>query len=208
MKAHSTIATAAYRIILLAIRHIPDLLENPDTRLLIESLEKNWEPLPFIEKSENRLDHIAIHLAFWLAKPPILVEIAQNLSEDKALHGNALFSLLELEAADELKQFSSPLSISSLAKPFPAQLEKHQLRSIYYLMKQALKNSELDLPFQKLKKWPLAKSEQIYFDALEIWKLLLQRNLTAASQIFKNYPQEALHQETSPLISLTEPGSI
>ncbi|HSX26505.1 MAG TPA: protein kinase [Chlamydiales bacterium] len=191
--------TTAYRIILLAIRHIPDLLENPDTRFLIESLEKNWEPLPFFEKSENRLAQIAIQLAFWLAKPPILVEMAQNLKEDKALLGNALFSLLELEATDELKQFPSPLSISSLTKPFPAQLEKHQLRSIYYLMKQALKNSELELPFQKLKKCHLAKSEQIYFDALEIWKLLLQKNLTAASQIFKTYPQEALHQETSPL---------
>jgi serine/threonine-protein kinase len=96
---------SAYRIILLAIRHIPDLLENPDTRHLIDSLEKNWEQLPFIQKSEDRLNSIAIQLAFWLAKVPILVEIAQSVQENEALLNNALLCLQELEATDALAKF-------------------------------------------------------------------------------------------------------
>lgn len=96
---------AAYRIILLAIRHIPDLSENPDTRHLIDSLEKNWENLPFIEKSEDRLTLIAIQLAFWLAKIPILVEIAQSVQENEKLFINALVCLQELDAKDALQKF-------------------------------------------------------------------------------------------------------
>jgi tetratricopeptide (TPR) repeat protein len=96
---------AAYRIILLAIRHIPDLLENPDTRHLIESLEENWERLPFIEKCDDRLNSIAILLAFWLAKIPILVEIAQSVRDNEVLFNNALVCLQELEATDALEKF-------------------------------------------------------------------------------------------------------
>jgi eukaryotic-like serine/threonine-protein kinase len=96
---------AAYRIILLAIRHIPDLLGNTDTRHLIDSLEENWETLPFIEKSEDRLNSIAILLAFWLAKVPILVEIAQSVRDNEILFNNALVCLQELEASDALEKF-------------------------------------------------------------------------------------------------------
>jgi tetratricopeptide (TPR) repeat protein len=96
---------SAYRIILLAIRHIPDLLDNPDTRHLIDSLEKNWETLPFIKPSEDRLNAIAIQLAFWLAKVPILVEIAQSVKSDETLFNNALVCLQELEAKDALAKF-------------------------------------------------------------------------------------------------------
>lgn len=96
---------AAYRIILLAIRHIPDLLENTDTRHLIDSLEENWETLPFIEKCDDRLNSIAILLAFWLAKVPILVEIAQGVRDNEVLFNNALVCLQELEASDALEKF-------------------------------------------------------------------------------------------------------
>ena len=96
---------AAYRIILLAIRHIPDLLENPDTLHLIDSLEDNFEKLPFIEPCADRLNSISILLAFWLAKIPILVEIAQGVRENEVLFKNALCCLQELEAADALEKF-------------------------------------------------------------------------------------------------------
>lgn len=96
---------SAYRIILLAVRHIPDLLENPDTRQLIDSLEKNWEPLPFIEKCEDRLKLIAIQIAFWLAKVPILVEIAHSVKENEVLFNNVLVCLQELDATESLQKF-------------------------------------------------------------------------------------------------------
>lgn len=96
---------AAFRVILLAIRHIPDLLDNPDTHHLIDSLEENMEKLPFIEKSEDRIQSLAIQLAFWLAKIPILVEIAQNVKDNEQLFNNALVCLQELEAKDALQKF-------------------------------------------------------------------------------------------------------
>lgn len=96
---------AAYRIILLAIRHIPNLIDNPDTKHLIDSLEENWEVLPFIEKSDEKLQSIAIQLAFWLAKVPILVEIAQSVRDNEILFNNVLVCLQELEAKDALQKF-------------------------------------------------------------------------------------------------------
>lgn len=96
---------SAYRIILLAIRHIPDLLENPDTSHLIDSLEKNLEPLPFFEKNSDRINTLATQLAFWLAKIPILVEIGRSATNDKVLLNNVLLCLQELEADESLEKF-------------------------------------------------------------------------------------------------------
>ncbi len=96
---------SAYLIILLAIRHIPDLLQNPDTKHLVESLEQNWEPLPFIRPSPERLELISIQLAFWLAKIPILVEIAHKVQENEILFNNALVCLQELDAKEALSKF-------------------------------------------------------------------------------------------------------
>lgn len=96
---------SAYRIILLALRHIPDLLDNPDAKRLIDTLEKNWEKLPFIKPSSDRLHSIAILLAFWLANVPILTEIAQSIKSDETLLNNALMCLQELEAKEALAKF-------------------------------------------------------------------------------------------------------
>ncbi|MES2273678.1 MAG: protein kinase [Chlamydiota bacterium] len=199
---------AAYRIILLAIRHIPNLLENGDTRYLLESLEKNWEQLPFLEDAKDRSSQIAIQLAFWLAKIPILVEIGQNLKAlepvDEKLLGNALFCLLELEAFEELNEFGSlhPLKVISLSQPFPSQLDKKKGRSIYYFMRKALKDSEyalIESTFLKLKKCKMDPLERTFFDALEIWSHLLQKKLPLAKELFDQYPASLLNQETSPL---------
>jgi serine/threonine-protein kinase len=194
---------AAYRIILLAIRHIPDLLENSDTRLLIESLEKNWEPLPFIEKDSHRLTQMAIQLAFWLGKAPILAEIARG-EKNPVLIGNALFALLELGAEEELVSFAplQALSIESLDQPLPTILDKKQARSLYYLMRQALTHGEsarLTKLFQKLKKCQIPQPEKIELESIELWALLLQHKLTEAEEKFRNYPESVLNQETSPL---------
>lgn len=110
---------AAYRIILLAIRHIPELLENSDTKSLIESLKENWEPLPFIEETEG-LTQTAIQLAFWLAKVPILTEIAKQLAAERPvlqpLLCNALHCLLELEAADEAREILDSIPPDALSE--------------------------------------------------------------------------------------------
>ena len=158
----------AYRIILLSIRHIPELLDNPDTRDLIESLQQNWEPLPFIEKAPG-LTQIAIQLAFWLAKVPILIEIAKqlipNLPEQEITLCNTLHCLLELEAFDEAKQILNSIptgcisqsrrsflnialqnnqqEIKGLLKNSKASLHMPEARTVLYLAKSALRQENL-----------------------------------------------------------------
>ncbi len=111
---------AAYRIILLALRHIPDLLENPDTCALIHSLRNNWEPLPFIEDSQDAILLMTIQLAFWLRATPILVEIADSLTKRKPVNeillANAVFCLIELDAPHLAEKFLSQ-SHPERAKP-------------------------------------------------------------------------------------------
>lgn len=162
---------AAYRIILLAIRHIPDLLKNPDTRDLLGSLKENWEPLPFIEDPDSSLTETAIQLAFWLAKVPILLEIANQLAGEEKIEEvslcNALHCLLELEAASEAKAIfekipekalsekrRKSLSIAlqnvaetiepkTIQKAFSSRkpLEKCEIRTLFYLLRQSLRKT-------------------------------------------------------------------
>lgn len=113
---------AAYNFALLALRHLPQIFHNLDNQRLIESLIKHWEPLPFIEQlpADSPLlnTHLAIQLAFWLAKPIPILEIIDQLTigskkteeesaeekeekkeispEANTLLENALFSLLML----------------------------------------------------------------------------------------------------------------
>jgi len=76
---------AAYRFILLSVRHLDASAIDTHTRRLFSSLQKHWEPLSFIEDHtfKTTLPHhllrFAIPLAFWLAKPYILGEIIDDL---------------------------------------------------------------------------------------------------------------------------------
>lgn len=98
---------AAYNFILLAVRYLPNILTNANTRKLFLSLDKHWESLFFLEldpdlgKNENlKRIFMGIKLSFWLAKPYVLVEFLYELSKTPELHPisfcNALFCLIEL----------------------------------------------------------------------------------------------------------------
>jgi eukaryotic-like serine/threonine-protein kinase len=207
---------AAYRIILVALRHIPDLLENPDTKALLDSLQKNWEPLLFIEESEDKISNMAIHLAFWLGKAPILVEMAEALLKkepvNEVLLGNAVFSLIELEAIDLAKKFldlpySRICAIRDALKPIKTiklreQMGTWECRSLHYRMRQALLNGEME-PLEKtyamLEMLKISKSLKSSFDAIELWRCLLIKDFRQAAKIFNRYPSGAVAQETSPL---------
>ncbi len=207
---------SAYRIILLALRHIPDLFENPDTCSLLDSLQKNWEPLLFIEESENVLLNMAIQLAFWLAKAPILVEIAEELLKkdpvDEILLGNAIFSLIELEQREEVKKFlnlpyprihSAREALQPLDEMImPKQMKKWEYRSLHYRMQKALQNREfkiLEKMHNQLLTCKLSKTHRLSFDAMQVWGYLLQKNLQAAKLLFDQYPISVVTQDTSPL---------
>jgi len=222
---------AAYRIILLAIRHIPDLLDNPDTRVLIESLKQNWEPLPFIEESKDPQDSLtqtSIQLAFWLAKIPILTEIAKQLSEQKPTPiiplCNALHCLLELEAATEVEEILGQIGEEALPKKrrkalkiallascqsipkaileATTSLDKSESRTFFYLLRQILKKADPSTTreaLSQLKKIKVPSTEKTYFDALELWSYLVERKWGEAESLIKKLPQDAFNQETSPL---------
>lgn len=206
---------AAYRILLLAIRHIPELLDQPDTKRLVESLQKHWEPLSFIEESPDQKINVAIQLAFWLGKIPILLEIAEYLEKqtpvDEVLLGNCLFSLIELEAGDEVKKRLSrsstrldalKLAFSQNSRPYPLQLDKAYFRSIHYWLRKGLKNSqfqELAQVFKKLRRSKMSTDARLSFDALELWSYLLQKKNKEAKEILQNIPSSALQRENSPI---------
>jgi len=102
----------AYRFALLALRHLPQSFETRESKRLLQNLIKHAEPLPFIEsefeRGETNYVHFAIQLAFWLAKPITLIEIAEILPQDTQSYvnhlGNALFCLAELGSFEQLHE--------------------------------------------------------------------------------------------------------
>ncbi len=209
---------AAYRIILLAIRHIPELLENHDTRGLIDSLQRNLEELPFFEKEpyDDFLAQISVQLAFWLAKPLILAEIASTIAKGEhpssTLIENALFCLLELDAHTILEKQLSILDEkgksyfkAALANRLPETFNgasRKEARILCYLLRKALskkdlgKAREIELVIGK-QKW--LRKERIHLDANLVWLYLLERDWEKAGTLFKTYKVKDLSQEGSPL---------
>jgi serine/threonine-protein kinase len=199
---------AAYRIILLAIRHIPDILQNPDVLSLLESLQANWEPLFFIEKDEDSPTEIAIQLAFWLAKIPILIEIAKQPIREIPLC-NALYALLELEAKADVEEIFQSIPKNALTpkrrksleiaiggRAEKATLANCETRALFYLFRQSLRQ---DTPAQTLKLLASCPVDLPSFWALELWSLLLDRKWKEATSLVERLPSELLHKETSPL---------
>lgn len=101
---------ATYRFILLSVRHLPPTTLDTHTRRLFASLQKHWEPLPFVEEQSLKISaplypqRFAISLAFWLATPYILGEIIDNLLTLEPFPAieisNSLACLIELGAWD------------------------------------------------------------------------------------------------------------
>lgn len=98
---------ATFNFVLLALRYLPDITSMRNMKKLLYSLEKHWEPLPFIDKDPLETDfeylkHVAfsIKVAFWLARPYPLLEMFDDLIKVKPVPvvtlGNILFSLVEL----------------------------------------------------------------------------------------------------------------
>jgi serine/threonine-protein kinase len=106
---------AAYSFILLTIRQMPAIAAADHVKKLFTSLQKNWEPLFFLENeplssgSKDLANHqFAIALSFWLAKPYILAEIIDDLAKMEApsvpLLCNSFFCLIELGSWEFARQ--------------------------------------------------------------------------------------------------------
>lgn len=202
---------AAYRIILLAIRQIPKLLETSEPRELLAHLQNNLEPLPFLEKVEGEeLQATAIQLAFWLAKPLQLKEIASTLSHPTLIE-NTLFCLLELDATQLLEQLLSSLSLSEQGRSYfqallagrlpdslPEQLTRKEERIFCHLLKKALIAKNQTLSDELIKAASKFKWEnRTYFDALIAWSFCLRQEWKGAVSLFKFYKEEC-KKELSP----------
>lgn len=189
---------ATYRISLLALRHIPELLDRKGNQILIDTLQESWETLPFIEENADRVNLLAVQLAFWLNKVPILCEMAGKLEEESPLKKTILYCLLELGAHKELSNYLEKETTSSFALEPNKLIEKPNEHLFYYWMKEALTKKDFVL-FRKFSAKTNLFPEKTRFDALEIWSYLLQRKLPEASALLRKYHKEELEKETSPL---------
>lgn len=190
----------AYRVILLAIRHIPDLMENSATRSLIDTLHRNMEPLPFLEKSDDFLMQIAVQLAFWLAKPLTLGEICMNLAKTKnpssLLIENALFCLLELDAIPQLEKQLSSLPQNALSAQGRAYF--NAVLSGKLFERTANAGSDVSRPASSSKGFPqlpdTVSVKEARFVCFLLRKALIQRRFSNAEEIAaaakkKNWPK-------------------
>jgi len=71
---------AAYHFIYLVLRFLPDIASKTSSKKIFESVEKHWEPLPFLSPAseEHKTHHFCITLAFWLQKTYIISEIFEE----------------------------------------------------------------------------------------------------------------------------------
>lgn len=140
---------AAYQLILISLRLLPEVVQSGDFCRLFKHLIKNWEPLFFLESpidpsllGKEKINEIrfAIPLAFWLAAPYILLELYQELIKlkpfDAAAFGDLLYALFELGAyglAHRLMEEAENLK-SSLSLPEASELKQQlKLLEILYL---------------------------------------------------------------------------
>lgn len=214
----------AYQFVLLVAQHLPHVAAAPNIQKLFKSLQKHWEPLYFLEEAPElfpseklKNDSLAIQLAFWLAKPHVIIEIlSQTQTSDPQsipLLINGLFALLELgmyEAVQEqLTHFnSSELKIIIVAlshhltsveeafkeyqdyKEFPRKL-------LYYLMKQAILHRHFDLVIEAAKQ--LSDVHSLLMDCYLIEAFLWKKEWVNAEKILDKYSLELLNQESTPL---------
>jgi serine/threonine-protein kinase len=91
---------AAFSFFLLVIRYLPKIAAGKNCQKLRNSIEKHWEPLFFIEEplpevmeEETRTQLFGLKLAFWLARPYVLSELAEELMQqpvaNERMIGNA-----------------------------------------------------------------------------------------------------------------------
>lgn len=180
---------AAYELTLLTLRLLPHVFESTDNQMLLHNLEKNWEPLPFLE-GKNPI----IHLSFLLAKPLPLIESIENNQNAS----DAFFALLELRQITLLKE--SPLieikqALLSHKVSFKKALEQENLspRARAYILQRAIdsQKSKEVLPFFD------KKTEHLHIRAL-----LSLHKWKEAGELFETHPLEELTDENSPFYPL------
>jgi eukaryotic-like serine/threonine-protein kinase len=117
---------AAYRYALLTTHLMPEILEAPDAAHHIRNLRDHWELLPFLLPLDNPQSDpelyrasLTIPLAFWLAKPYVLLETLDRLllkePQPTSLIANLLFCLLEIGCYQMLEKRINRLLSSEIS---------------------------------------------------------------------------------------------
>lgn len=216
---------AAYRIILIVLRFIPNIFENIDSKKLLESLEKNLENLYFLEKSSNLKHYLSIKLSFILNKPNTLLEILHTQDLDEEDIENIIFSLLELDeiqkAENELEKNKERLKKShqdllklTFVQPYEnalsellSKIKKEQpsikeSRVLIFLLEKLYDEKKYKLIFDyhnEIKKINFDDGVKIFLDSIFIKVCLIENNLKNISKIFNKYPIEKITEDNSPL---------
>lgn len=208
---------AAYQFALLALRFLPKLFSHSENLELLQNLITHSDPLPFLEMGPNpSFEQLSIQLAFWLAKPLVILEIIQK-SQDQAVIKNGLFALLELgqysSVKEQLPLLKDPVQLeiallvhekgvdSALQRLF--EISTLEFRTLAYVFKTALSDPKKILPyFAKIDLSKLSSEEKSRLSLLQLWALLLAGEWDQADKLFKNYPKKQLRDEKNPLFPL------
>lgn len=212
---------AAYHFALLTLRHLPSIFSNPDHQKLIDSLNKHTPPLPFLEKGP---DTLLIALAFWLAKPLALLDMAIQKKENPLFVTNTLFALLKLGEHDLVTQhlplfpphterqktlecalLSPEEGLASFFSKPHSTLTFLEHRTLLHLFETALEQEKPSLPllyFESLDQITLSDEQRLDYDILHIKALLEIHATEQAGRLFKHYPLELLTNEENPLFPL------
>jgi serine/threonine protein kinase len=207
---------AAYHFALLALRHLPQIFRSQDHALLIASLKRHLEKLPFFLLPESDEEYLACQLAFWLSKPITLVEMIET-SSSPAIIVNACFALLVMgrpkwveenlhflkeEREAKLVQIALTYfergidaSLKALSKELSSSITNAQMRCAYFLFDRALLDGKTkeSLPYFQL--FP----HTTFLDTLQIATCLMQNKWKQAQTLLETYSPEILSDEYSTL---------
>jgi serine/threonine protein kinase len=132
---------ATFNFILLTLKYLPTVATNSNTLKLLQSLDKHWEKLFFIEQDpyeagSQKLKNIifAIKIAFWLARPYVISELIDDLIHLPIFYShtvaNALFCLIEMGSwrivQKKLKEISEDYpekDLDTIFDPFKQKIE-------------------------------------------------------------------------------------
>ncbi|MBN2479119.1 MAG: protein kinase [Parachlamydiales bacterium] len=220
--------TQAYRIVLIALRFITDLLKNRDTKNLLTSLDKNLEKLYFYDNSKDLVNSLIIKLGFILNKPELILESLESLTEE-CLIKMSIFALLELDKTklainfleeknsfeflkpfknlffEALKILSSKneSSLLNFINEFSKSPSNDSARILIFLFEKLLdekKSALIIKSFEKIHKLDISKEYQVHLDNIYIRACFLEKKfLKNIGDIFSKYKIEKINKDNHPL---------
>jgi len=218
---------SSYRIILIALRFIPDIMQHIDFKNFLNYLKDNLEKLYFLENSKNMIHFLSINLAFILNKTNALLEIMETKDLENINIENIIFSLLELNeikkaeiALDKNKEkinkntFNLLKSIftNNTEKAFNAlickvskKITKKELKNLIYLLKKLIdeKKSKAILNSEKiLLKLFLDEDAKALIDSIIARAYFMEKKIDSAADILKRYSKKELDKKNSPIYFL------